>query len=95
MRKAEEYLAKQYWTCKDTSRNRPYDYLAKGKGETIIVEVKGTTSKDASILLTANEVKVQREQYPRNALVIVHSIVLDRRSKPPTASRGRVRAIMP
>jgi hypothetical protein len=95
MLKAKAYLASQGWSCEDTSKNRPYDYLAERKGETIIVEVKGTTSKEPSILLTANEVKAQREQHPHNALIIVHSIVLNRRSKPPTASGGLVRPIIP
>jgi hypothetical protein len=56
--------------------------------ERIIVEVEGTTSGGEQVLLTPNEVDVQREHHPRNALVVVHSVELVRSSGPPEAKGG-------
>jgi hypothetical protein len=95
MLKAEQYLTARGWKCKNTSANKPYDYVAKRNGANIIVEVKGTTGKGHSILLTANEVEKQQEEHPQNALIVVHSIALNRKSQPPKASRGEVLAFMP
>ena len=71
---AESYLSKHGFVVFDTSASKPYDFEAKKNETTFLVEVKGTTTYGESVVLTANEVSVQREAYPNNALIIVHSI---------------------
>lgn len=44
----------------------------------MIVEVKGTTSIGEKIVMTRNEVAAHRSHHPHNALIIVHSIDLQR-----------------
>lgn len=60
----------------DVSSNSPYDYKAIKDGKTISVEVKGTTGDASNILLTHNEVEHHRKNFPNNALIIVHGIIL-------------------
>jgi len=94
MNKAAEFLRAEGWSLEDTHANNPYDYLAKKSGEEMVVEVKGTTGSGDSIFLTANELKTQRDRHPSNALVLVHSIALDRRTDPPSATGGVVKPII-
>ena len=63
-------------------------------GEKMIVEVKGTTSLGELVVVTRNEVAVQRAHHPNNALVLVHSIQLARTPEP-TAEGGVVHMISP
>ncbi|MET9276084.1 DUF3578 domain-containing protein [Kribbella sp. NPDC003557] len=65
-----------------------YDLYARNGPNQLRVEVKGTTSAGSEIILTRAELEVHREEYPRNALGIVHSIDLCRETDPPTASGG-------
>ena len=91
----QEYLTAAGYTLKDVSKSQPYDYIATKNGSSIIVEVKGTTGKLGSVLLTANEVAAHRRQYPANALIIVHAIDLNRIAKPPHATGGVPHMIAP
>jgi hypothetical protein len=61
----------------------------------LYVEVKGTTSQRQQVVLTRAEVERQRQLSPHNAFVVVHSIDLDRTTRPPTASGGLLRCISP
>ncbi len=85
---AERYLTEKKWNWKDTSKHEPFDYKATKAGREIIVEVKGTTGSANSILLTANEVETQRLWHPNSALIVLHSIELDRLASPPRTSGG-------
>lgn len=78
MEVAKAYLVKEGYGWKDVSGSRPFDYLATKGIESLSVEVKGTTGLGDKILLTANEVKHQRAEHPRNMLIVVHSIRLER-----------------
>ncbi|QND51828.1 DUF3883 domain-containing protein [Phyllobacterium sp. 628] len=80
MKLAENHLTSKGYFCEITSAYKPFDILASNSTEKFIVEVKGTTSTGAHIIMTANEVKVHREQSPNNALYVVHSIQLIRES---------------
>jgi len=92
---AEKYLKKAGYKVTDVSRNNPFDFVAVKDEAKVIIEVKGTTSTAQSILLTANEVAAHRRHYPANALIVVHSIDLDRTSKPPAASGGKLCFVFP
>ncbi|MFE5209859.1 MrcB family domain-containing protein [Streptomyces sp. NPDC056600] len=63
--------------------------------EELHVEVKGTTSLGQAVVLTRAEVEAQREFAPRNALVIVHSIRLDRSGAEVTAEGGVLHCTSP
>ncbi|MEV7865277.1 DUF3578 domain-containing protein [Streptomyces sp. NPDC088124] len=85
---ATEHFEAQGWTVKDVGASKPYDlHLTRGD-EKLHVEVKGTTSDGSQIILTRAEVEWQRRFAPENALVIVHSIELDRSVEPVTATGG-------
>ncbi len=59
------------------------------------VEVKGTTSAGLELILTRAEVEKQRKCYPDNALVVVHSIELDRTGEEPATSGGVLHCTSP
>lgn len=56
--------------------NSAFDIEATGPQGMIYVEVKGTTSQGTQVILTANEVKLHRKQYPKNCLIVVSGIGL-------------------
>ncbi|MEU7044168.1 DUF3578 domain-containing protein [Streptomyces varsoviensis] len=92
---ATEHFAAQGWSVKDVGATKPYDlHLTRGD-EILYVEVKGTTSDGSQVILTRAEVEKQREFAPANALVIVHSIELDRAVEPATATGGVLHCISP
>ncbi|MGQ4414587.1 DUF3578 domain-containing protein [Streptomyces sp. SAS_269] len=92
---ASEYFKAQGWSVQDVGAKRPYDlHLCRGQ-ETLRVEVKGTTSDGSQVILTRSEIEHQREFAPSNALVIVHSITLDRTVEPAVATGGTLKCISP
>lgn len=44
------------WDVEDTHLNRPYDAVARRKGEVAYLEAKGTQSRGESVIVTRNEV---------------------------------------
>jgi hypothetical protein len=90
MLEAERHLTADGWKLENTNMHEPFDYKAVKAGREIIVEVKGTTGSARSILLTANEVTTQELWCPNTALIVVHSIDLDRQASPPRASGGKI-----
>ncbi|MFB7546039.1 MrcB family domain-containing protein [Streptomyces sp. NPDC056154] len=92
---ATEHFEAQGWTVKDVGASKPYDlHLARGD-EKLHVEVKGTTSDGSQVILTRAEVEWQRKFAPANALVVVHSIELDRTVEPVTATGGVLHCTSP
>lgn len=86
---ARRYLEGMGWMVTDVSATKSFDFEARrSTGETLIVEVKGTTAGPEEVLLTANEVAIQRNAHPNNALVVVHGINLTRGKNGPAASGG-------
>ncbi|MEU3758476.1 MrcB family domain-containing protein [Streptomyces albogriseolus] len=92
---ASEHFKAQGWSVQDVGTKKPYDlHLSRGQ-ETLRVEVKGTTSDGSQVILTRSEVEHQRKFAPSNALVIVHSITLDRAVEPAVATGGTLECISP
>jgi hypothetical protein len=84
MQLAERHLGNLGWRVRDVSATHSYDFECTRNGEKLIVEVKGTTSTGDQIVITRNEVAIQRAHHPNNALVVVHSINLE----PAPAAQG-------
>lgn len=93
--KATEYFQAQGWTVKDVGAKESYDLLLSRGDERLHVEVKGTTSRGEQVVLTRAEVEAQRGLAPRNALVVVHSIELNRTGTTPTAEGGTLSCTTP
>lgn len=92
---ATEYFEADGWSVKDVGATKSYDlHLTRGE-ENLHVEVKGTTSDGSQVILTRAEVEWQRKFAPDNALVIVHSIELDRTVQPPIATSGTLHCTSP
>ncbi|MFA1551494.1 MrcB family domain-containing protein [Actinomadura chokoriensis] len=85
---ATDYFQAQGWSVKDVGAKESYDLLLSRGDERLHVEVKGTTSRGEQVVLTRAEVVRQRALAPHNALVVVHSIKLDRAGDPVTVSGG-------
>ncbi|WP_405767587.1 DUF3578 domain-containing protein [Streptomyces sp. NBC_00080] len=92
---ATEYFKAQGWKVKDVGDKESFDLLlTRGEGR-LHVEVKGTTSAGLEVILTRAEVEKQRKYYPDNALVVVHSIELDRTGEEPATSGGVLHCTSP
>ncbi|MFC9437353.1 MrcB family domain-containing protein [Nocardia sp. NPDC057030] len=87
---AIEHFKARHYTVQNTGKKKSYDLLATLGSEKVYVEVKGTVSRGEQVILTYNEVEHHLEVHPNNALVVVHSIDLDRKQTPPVASGGTV-----
>ncbi len=94
MELAEAYLSEEEFDYEDLSRTHSFDYQATRGKEVVSVEVKGTTGLGDTILLTASEVEHQKRAWPRNMLIVVHSIKL-KKGDVPEASGGVLEAISP
>lgn len=95
MTMAQKLLNAEGFDLKDVSGTHPYDFIASKDGEELIVEIKGTTANLGSIVLTANEVEAHRSHHPRNILIIVHSVELDRSLSDPLVSGGDIVKMQP
>jgi hypothetical protein len=65
------------WAVEDVHGTESYDLICRRGGEVKHVEVKGTTTDGAEVILTPNEVRHARE-YPCTALFILSSITVER-----------------
>ncbi|WP_245833440.1 MrcB family domain-containing protein [Nocardiopsis flavescens] len=92
---ATAYFEDRGWIVEDVGAEESYDLLLKRGDERLHVEVKGTVSEGGQVILTRAEVEKQRQFVPANALVIVHSIRLDRSVSPPMASGGVLHCTSP
>lgn len=78
MQRAKTFYEEQGWSVTDVSSTHPYDLLCKSAtGKELHVEVKGTTSDGAQILLTANEVKHAQNLSNNVALFVLAHIQVD------------------
>lgn len=92
---AIRYLEEKGFKCQDTSAIESFDVLAKKAGETLMVEVKGTTSDICdSVLMTKNEVDLHRRHKGTTGLLIVSSIKLSLDGNKSTAEGGKVEALL-
>jgi hypothetical protein len=95
MQLATEYLQSQGYRTKDTSSSESFDLLASKNDTSIKVEVKGTTSDLCdSIMMTKNEVDLHRDKKGTTGLIIVSAIKLTRSDGGPTASAGKIEALL-
>ncbi|MFJ4120086.1 MrcB family domain-containing protein [[Kitasatospora] papulosa] len=92
---ATVFFEAQGWSVKDVGDRESFDLLLKRGEERLHAEIKGTTSAGHDVILTRAEVEKQRRYYPDNALVVVHSIVLDRTAEEPVASGGVLHCTSP
>jgi ribosomal protein L37AE/L43A len=90
MRKARELYESRGWKVVDKSSSQPFDLLATNEEQKRFIEVKGTTGKGLSVILTHGEVKHVSNNKRTSALVIVSGIVLSRDNGSWSASAGTV-----
>jgi ribosomal protein L37AE/L43A len=76
MRVARRLYESRGWRVVDKSSSSPFDFLATKESEERFVEVKGTTGKGHSVILTHGEVEHVRNNKKASALVIVSGIIL-------------------
>jgi hypothetical protein len=85
MEVAKRYFGKKGFDVEDVSARRPYDLLCRRGNAELHIEVKGTTTDGATIVLTKNEVRHARSGKNWCALFVLHSI----RLKKQKASGGK------
>lgn len=85
---ATAHLTTLGFAVSNVGATKSFDLEARNGVQLLMVEVKGTTSLGEEVILTRNEVELHQVAHPDNALVVVHSIVLDRSVSPPVASGG-------
>lgn len=93
MKVAEEWLCAEGFDFRDVSSTDSCDFRAVRDGEDWVIEVKGTTGGPKSILVTRNEVALHRLSYPKNALLVVHGIKLEKAGT--SATGGNLLALAP
>lgn len=74
----KKYYSDKKYEVKDVSANCPYDFIVKKDGLSRFIEVKGTKTAGDTIILTKNEVNINRTQGDKMVLFIVHSIVMNK-----------------
>lgn len=93
---ATEYLKAKGYKTRDVSNTESYDILATIQDHpSIYVEVKGTTSGPAQVVLTTAEVALNKRNYPNTALIVVHGINLKRTTNPIQARGGVLVVYLP
>lgn len=88
-----ELVARGYTSFEDVSATESYDFRCSRDGAEVHIEVKGTTSEGARVLLTRNEVAHAREWHPNVVLVVVHGVALSGASEEPKATGGKANVI--
>jgi hypothetical protein len=93
---AKVHLTAVGWpSVKDVSAKESFDLHCMSDDDELFVEVKGTTSSGESIILTKNEVFLHQERWPKNALIVVTRISLQKKGDKATASGGSLEMIAP
>ncbi|TPG15784.1 DUF3883 domain-containing protein [Sphingomonas koreensis] len=77
MARVTEHFSSEGWSVSDVSTTHGHDLLCERAGETLLVEVKGTTGLGRKVQMTANEVALARSG-AETALAIVAEIELTR-----------------
>jgi hypothetical protein len=78
------------WDVEDVHGTESYDLICRRGNETKHVEVKGTTTDGAEVILTPNEVKHARETI-HTALFILSNITIERADSGTVTATGGVR----
>lgn len=95
MRCASAYFRVQEYDVRDRSKNHSFDLECVRGDETLLVEVKGTTTAGEEVLLTKNEVALAQDPNQRTVLYVQHGIQLNREEGKPKAASGHSRIIQP
>ncbi len=95
VRMAQQYLEDDGWSWRYVGDRQTWDAEAKKDDTTIYVEVKGTTSPGAQVILTDTQVREYTARYPRTMLVVVRNVRLDRQATPPIATGGDLACVHP
>ena len=74
MERAKQHYQKQGWDVQDTSAHKPYDLQCNKERKILYVEVKGTTTAGAHVIVTYNEVEHARTHAGKCALFVVRNI---------------------
>jgi MrcB-like, N-terminal domain len=90
-----DYYESLGYAVEDVGSTESFDLDVVRDAQRLSVEVKGTTSVGAEVILTPGEVDHHRSHYPNNCLAIVHSIGLDRTTEEPRATGGTLHLISP
>ncbi|HUW97377.1 MAG TPA: DUF3883 domain-containing protein [Acidiferrobacter sp.] len=77
MNRCLQYYRRKGYIAEDVSRSSSYDVRIKKNRRTQFVEVKGMQGTPASIILTRNEVNLNRKQKGNMILFVVHSITIE------------------
>jgi hypothetical protein len=92
----KEYFENELgYETKDVGAKLSYDVHATRGQEVVKVEVKGTTTDGAAVVLTRNEVNRHRAEHPQNALAVVRNITLDRTGDQLIATGGDLVLVKP
>jgi hypothetical protein len=92
---AEEWLTREGYACTNTSKTKPFDFMAERAGVKLKVEVKGTTAERIdTVFMTKNEVALHREEKGQTALLLVSHIALRAVGGQIRASGGQLTAIV-
>lgn len=92
---AEEHFREQGYDVEDVSARKSFDLCCTRGVEELRVEVKGTQTNGAEVLLTPNEVAHAQKHRDQVALFIVHSVQVNSDGERHTASGGETRVILP
>ncbi|MCC7337872.1 MAG: DUF3883 domain-containing protein [Pirellulaceae bacterium] len=84
MRAAKAHFESLGYQVDDVSMNRPYDLHCTKGSELLYVEVKGTQTNGAAIILTTGEVKFARKNSTQMALFLLHSISISKDGQTPS-----------
>lgn len=95
MHVAMEHLRKSWPEVADVSANESYDVRCRSNDSELHVEVKGTTSTGASVVVTRNEVEHARAFFPSIALLVVSDISLRRKGEAVEATGGVLKSYDP
>jgi len=90
---AEHYVGLGY-DVEDVSGRESFDLKCGRDGETLHVEVKGTTGLGETFVITRNEHALARRLHPANALVVVSRIELSAQTDGTTLATGGVRRVV-
>jgi len=91
MSKAHSVLtSKGYTNIRDTSKHSPYDFTCERDGRKRYVEVKGTQTPGATLILTRGEVEHIASKPDDCILVLVHSVIVSAKE---TVSGGTTKVV--
>jgi|ETN02SMinimDraft_2_1059926.scaffolds.fasta_scaffold28015_2 ribosomal protein L37AE/L43A len=90
MEKVVALYEEKGWEVEDKSSSSPFDLLAVKHNKRRFIEVKGTTGKGKSVILTHGEVKHVDEHSTESVLVVVSNVQLKKIKDKWVASGGKI-----